>query len=70
MATFLWATVIFIAGLALGMFLARYVVKKEIQKNPPITEDMISAMLKGMGQPATKKRVNQIMKQMKEAGRK
>lgn len=61
---------IFIAGVALGIFLARFIVKRELMKNPPISEDMIAAMLKGMGQAPTKKRVNQIMKQMKAANNK
>lgn len=61
---------LFVAGVALGIFLARFIVKREMAKNPPISEDMIAAMLKGMGQPATPKRVKQITKQMKEAGQK
>lgn len=54
-----------VIGVAIGIYLARFVVKREFAKNPPISEDMISAMLKSMGQPATQKRVNQIMKSMK-----
>jgi|688.fasta_scaffold1496831_2 uncharacterized protein YneF (UPF0154 family) len=61
---------ILIAGIAIGIFLARFVVKKEFEKNPPISEDMIAAMLKSMGQAPSQKRVNQIVKQMKEANKK
>ncbi len=61
---------IFIAGIVLGIFLSRFIVKRELMKNPPISEEMIAAMLKGMGQAPTKKRVNSIMKQMKAANQK
>lgn len=61
---------VLIIGLVVGLFSARFVIKKEFEKNPPISEDMIAAMLKGMGQPASQKRVNQIMKQMKGANKK
>ena len=61
---------ILIVGIAIGIFLARFVVKKEFEKNPPISEDMIAAMLKGMGQAPSQKRVNQIVKQMKDANKK
>lgn len=67
---FLIYLTVFALGAALGIFLSRFIVKRELAKNPPISEDMIAAMLKGMGQPATPKRVKQIVKQMKEAGQK
>lgn len=60
----------FIVGLVAGIFGARFIIKREFEKNPPIGEDMIAAMLKGMGQAPTKKRVNQIMKQMKATTKK
>lgn len=56
-----------IIGVVVGIFLARFIVKREFAKNPPISEEMIAAMLSGMGQPATQKRVKQIMKQMTAA---
>lgn len=59
-----------VLGLIGGVFAARFVVKKEFEKNPPISEEMIGAMLKGAGQPATQKRINQIMKQMKATTKK
>jgi len=70
MSTFITMALVFVVGLALGIFSARFIVKKELEKNPPISEDMIVAMLKGTGQPATKKRVNAIMKDIKQSARK
>ena len=64
------ALIMFIVGLIGGAVLAGFVMKRELKKNPPISEEMIAAMLKGSGQTATPKRVKQITKQMKEASRK
>lgn len=65
--TFLGYFAVLVVGFGIGVFASRYIVKREFEKNPPISEDMIAAMLRGMGQPASKKRVAQITKQMKSA---
>ena len=62
--------IILLVGLIIGVFASRFIIKKEFEKNPPISEEMIAAMLKSMGQPASQKKVNQVMKQMKTAGKK
>lgn len=67
---FLGYLAVFVVGLGVGIYAARFVVKREFEKNPPISEDMIAAMLKSMGQPASKKRVAQVTKSMKAAGQK
>ena len=53
-----------IVGGALGFFIARHYMKKYLQKNPPINEEMIKTMMSGMGRTPTQKQVNQMMKQM------
>mgnify|MGYP002527833682 CR=1 FL=1 len=50
-------------GLA-GFFIARTYMKKYLKKNPPINEQMIKAMMSGMGRTPSQKQVNQMMKQM------
>ena len=40
--------------------------KKQLQKNPPINEKMIKAMMSGMGRTPSQKQVNQMMKSMKK----
>ncbi len=55
-----------IAGLILGFFVARKLIMKQIKDNPPINEEMIKAMLRQMGRPASQKQVNQIMKSMNQ----
>ena len=53
-----------IAGLVIGFFLARHLMTKELKKNPPINEEMIKTLMKGMGRTPNQKQVNQLMKQM------
>ena len=53
-----------IIGGAAGFFIARTYMKKYLKKNPPINEQMIKAMMSGMGRTPSQKQVNQMMKQM------
>lgn len=59
-----------IPGLIIGFFLARFFMQKYLQKNPPITEDMIKIMMSSMGRTPTQKQVNQVMKQMNKVNSK
>ena len=54
----------FILGAVLGFFIARKYLMKYMKKNPPINEQMIRAMMSGMGRTPSQKQVNQMMKQM------
>ena len=54
----------FIVGGVVGFFVARKFLMKEMKKNPPINEQMIKAMMSGMGRTPSQKQVNQMMKQM------
>ncbi len=53
-----------LVGGAIGFFLARKYMEKFLKKNPPINEQMIKAMMSGMGRTPSQKQVNQMMKQM------
>ena len=53
-----------IVGGVLGFFIARHYMQKYLKKNPPINEQMIKAMMSGMGRTPSQKQVNQMMKQM------
>ena len=53
-----------IAGIVIGFFLARHFMTKELKKNPPINEEMIKTLMRGMGRTPNQKQVNQLMKQM------
>ena len=49
-----------------GFFLARYFLKKQLQKNPPINEKMIRTMFAQMGRTPSEKQVREIMRNMKQ----
>ena len=55
-----------LAGGVAGFFLARYFLKKQIQKNPPINEKMIRTMFAQMGRTPSEKQVREIMRNMKQ----
>ncbi len=59
-----------IAGGVLGFFLSRMFMEKYLQKNPPINEYMIKALMSGMGRTPNQKQINQMMKQMQTASKK
>ena len=54
-----------LAGGVAGFFLARYFLKKEIEKNPPINENMIRAMFMQMGRKPSESQVRAVMNSMK-----
>lgn len=51
-------------GLIIGFLGARLFMKKYLEKNPPINEEMIKTMMTSMGRKPSQKQVNQVMKQM------
>ena len=55
-----------IPGLVIGFLVSRKVMMKYLKKNPPINEDMIKALMSGMGRTPNQKQVNQMMKQMQK----
>ena len=57
---------VLLLGLVAGFFGARYFLKKQIQKNPPINEKMIRTMFAQMGRTPSEKQVREIMRNMKQ----
>ena len=55
-----------IIGLIAGFLIAKKVFQKQIKENPPINEEMIKTLMRGMGRHTTQKQVNQLMKQMQK----
>lgn len=53
-----------VVGVIIGFLLAKKIMTKELKKNPPINEEMIKILMKGMGRTPNQKQVNQLMKQM------
>ncbi len=65
----IWEQILYIViglvpGLVIGFFGARYLFKKTMEKNPPINEKMIEAMMTSMGRKPSQKQVKQVMSQM------
>ena len=50
-----------VGGVA-GFFIARAVLKKQIEKNPPINEKMIRVMFAQMGRTPSEKQIREIMR--------
>jgi len=59
-----------IIGLVVGFFVTRMIFKRQIEKNPPITENMIRTMFKQMGRTASEKQIRQVMASMKNENNK
>jgi uncharacterized protein YneF (UPF0154 family) len=63
----LYLALALIGGGVAGFFLARFLIKKEMQKNPPINEKMIRVMFKQMGRNPSEKQIREIMRNMNNA---
>ena len=60
---------VIIGGVA-GFFISRKYMMKYFQDNPPISEDMIKALMQQMGRTPSQKQINQMMGAMKVQGNK
>ena len=58
--------VLLVGGVA-GFFIARKVFKNYLEKNPPINENMIRAMMTQMGRKPSERQVKQVMAAMNAA---
>ncbi len=64
--TIIVAVVALLIGLAIGFFVTKRIFEKQLRENPPINEEMIKAMFRQMGRPASQKQINQVMKSMNQ----
>lgn len=55
-----------IIGLVSGFFISKRLFTKQLKENPPINEEMIKTLMRGMGRNPSQKQVNQLMKQMQK----
>jgi len=56
---------VLVVGLLVGFFGARWFFKRQLQKNPPINENMIRAMFMQMGRKPSESQVRAVMNSMK-----
>ncbi len=64
-AVFIFSLIgVLLVGGVIGFFLARWLLKREMQKNPPINEKMIRVMFAQMGRTPSEKQIREIMRNM------
>ena len=56
-----------LVGAIVGFIVSRKVFKKYLEKNPPVNENMIRAMMSQMGRTPSEKQVRQVMAAMNNA---
>ena len=56
-----------ILGAVAGFFGARKLIKRELEKNPPINEKMIRAMFMSMGRKPSEAQIRAVMKNMQNS---
>ena len=54
-----------VAGLVAGFFVARFVFKRQLEKNPPINEGMIRALYLSMGKKPSEADIMRTMNAVK-----
>ena len=59
-----------IVGLIAGFFITRAVIKKQMDKNPPINENMIRAMYMQMGRKPSEDQIRAVMNSVKNQNKK
>ncbi len=67
----IWQLVVYlllalIGGVVGGYFLTRWFMKRELAKNPPISEAMIRAMFLQMGRKPSEAQIKAVMNSMKK----
>ena len=62
----LWIVIALLVGAAVGFVVAQRQLKKQLQKNPPINEDVVRTMMMQMGRTPSQKQINQVMKQINQ----
>lgn len=55
-----------VVGLVAGFFGARAWFKRHLEKNPPVNEQMIRAMMRQMGRTPSERQVKEIMNSMNQ----
>ena len=68
----IWSLVLALVGVlilggVIGFFGARYFFKKQLEKNPPINENMIRAMFMQMGRKPSEAQIKAVMNSMKRS---
>ena len=64
-AVFIFSLIgVLLVGGVIGFLLARWLLKREMQKNPPINEKRMRVMFAQMGRTPSEKQIREIMRNM------
>ena len=61
-----WIIVAILIGAIIGFFVAQKQLKKYLQKNPPVNEEVVRTMMMQMGRTPSQKQINQVMKSINQ----
>lgn len=62
----LWIVIFTLIGAGGGFFLARYVLKRQLEKNPPLNETIVAEMMTQMGRKPSKKQLDAVMRTIRQ----
>ena len=62
-----WLIAGIVIGLVGGFFAARWYMKRELEKNPPLNETVIREMMSQMGRKPSQKQVQAVLKASQKA---
>ena len=63
---YIFIVVALLLGAVLGFFISQRYFKRYLEKNPPINEKMVRAMMTQMGRKPSEKQVRQVMQSMNQ----
>ena len=63
---YLFIVLALLVGGVIGFFLSQRFFKRYLEKNPPINEKMVRAMMTQMGRKPSEKQVRQVMASMNQ----
>lgn len=62
----LWVIISALLGATGGFFIARFFLKRELEKNPPLNEVVVEEMMTQMGRKPSKKQLEAVMRTIKQ----
>ena len=64
------AIIALLVGTAIGVFMTRSAVKKQLEENPPLNEDMLRMMMMQMGRKPSEAQLRQMMQNLRNQAKK
>lgn len=64
------AVIAVIVGTIIGVFVTRSAVKKQLEENPPLNEDMLRMMMMQMGRKPSEAQIRQMMQSLRNQAKK